>query len=678
MNNRIRELAERALREDIFAAAEYMPAAQEYESYPETLRIAYNIRDYFRKIPVRHIDGELLTDGFRTDGLPVAGCAYRHTGHKSFHSFFVPHSDYSPNHLAFTDWNHYCADYRFIVNNGFKGRLKAINEAKEAYKDDTDKLNFIEAVETVCYAVKELGERYGQRVPFEPAGSFAEAVESVWITFLLMPDSVGRLDSVLHPFYKRDIAGGSLTKELAEEYIGELLIKVFAHIGYKAHKSGDNTMVVGGYELTSDGLKDGFTELSELILRVRAELPIWRPQISFRYTALTPPGVMKFVTEMNAKCSDIVFSNDEIFLKAFERLGIDFADAVDYTKIGCNEWSIMGKSNTGSDGFLNVSAALEEVLHFHADEAARCDNFEQFYKFFSGALSQSVTFMCDLADKFYEANSGDMNILSSLIIDGCIQSGRSVTAGGAKYNESCWAAVGIVNLADSLSVIKQFVYEEKTVTMTELCNALHDNWHGHEYLLKKITSKGRFFGNNDDFADSIVNRLIHDLDALANRRKPSKGGRYVFGCYIGYNGAHVSMGLRTRATPDGRHSGDSFTAGIGAGPGRDKNGICAYLSSAAKLDYTDLCAPLAVNLKLDSSLKPESDVLSALFTVYLESGGLQLQPDYISSEILREAQAYPDKWRSLRVRITGFTGFFVMFDRKLQNEIISRTEHGLS
>ncbi len=678
MTERIMQLAKRVLEGDIFLPAHQSPYNHDYDDQPEPLRIAYHIRDHFRTMPIRRVEGELLTDCFRIDGFPVAGCAYRHTNHKHWSAFFHRHSDYMPNKLAMVDWNHYCSDYRIFVNKGFRCRLEDIAAARVTFAEDPDKLAFLDGMEIVLDSIRELCERYGQRVPYEPATSFAEAVQAVWFTFLLTPDSVGRLDSVLYPFYKKEKDAGTLTDALAEEYIGELLIKIFAHIGSRAHKSGDNTLVVGGWEMAEDGtLRDGFTDLSRLILKVRTELPIWRPQISFRYTAATTPETMAFVTEMNAKCSDIVFSNDEVFLQAFDRLGFERRDAVDYTKIGCNEWAIMGKSHTGSDGFFNVSAALEEVLFYEPEAAARCATFEDFYKLIRAYLDRNVQYMCDLADCFYRANAGDLNVLTSLIIDGCIQSGRSVTAGGAKYNASCWAAVGIVNLADSLSVIRQFVYEEKRLTMPQLCEILRDNWQGHEAIRAEILSRGQYFGNGIPETDELVNRLIHDLDALANTRKPGKGGRYVFGCYIGYNGAHISMGKRTRATPDGRFDGDTFTAGITAHPGQDKNGIPAFLTSAASLDYVTLCAPLAVNLRLEAGIKQKIEAVAALIHTYLSLGGLQLQPDYLSADDLRDAQAHPDCWRNLRVRITGFTGFFVQFPKADQEEVIARTEHGM-
>ena len=148
--------------------------------------------------------------------------------------------------------------------------------------------------------------------------------------------------------------------------------------------------------------------------------------------------------------------------------------------------------------------------------------------------------------------------------------------------------------------------------METLIDALKNDWQGHEALRADIRKNGRFFGNNDEHTDELVNRLIADLDALANKRAPLRGGRFLFGCYIGYNSAHISMGLRTGATPNGRRRGDALTAGIIAEPGMDKNGLTSYLASAARLNYTTLCAPLAVNLKLDKKLTSESDNISPL------------------------------------------------------------------
>lgn len=675
-------------REGVFRGAKPIARNAGYDDLPEPMMIAMNIREYLRKTEIRDFPRQLIPGIFYIDGTEVPGCAYKHSGHRSYGEFFGKHSDYMPSsNVAFCDWNHFCNDYRYILKHGFKGRLETIREAKERFSGNREKLDFLDACEIIVDAIREMSARLGCEVPYEPAKNFDDAVKSIWISFLLMPDSLGRLDDLLWPYYRNDIDAGVITQEHMVEMLGELFVKIFAHVGPGRHRSGDNTFVIGGYVPADERetgeivdyrgmkLRDGFTELSEIIIRTRVALPIWRPQINFRWTKQTKPETMKLVTEMNAKCADIVFVNDEIFLHAFERIGIEPRDAIDYTKIGCNEWSIMGMSHTGSDGFFNTCAALDEVMQYHEEELKTIDTFDKFYEFFLRYLDQFVTFMCDLADNFHTACAKDTNVLSSVMIQGCIEKAESITRGGAKYNASCWSAVGLIDLADSLSVIRQFVYDEKKTTMETLIDALKNDWQGHEALRADIRKNGRFFGNNDEHTDELVNRLIADLDALANKRAPLRGGRFIFGCYIGYNSAHISMGLRTGATPNGRRRGDALTAGIIAEPGMDKNGLTSYLASAARLNYTTLCAPLAVNLKLDKKLTSESDKLSALFETYMKLGGLQLQPDYLSAEDLKDAQIHPEKWCNLRVRITGFTGFFTRFDKASQDEIINRTEH---
>jgi formate C-acetyltransferase len=510
-------------------------------------------------------------------------------------------------------------------------------------------------------------------VPYYPAETFYEAVQSIWFAFLLMPDSLGRLDQVLYPYYKRDIESGKLDYNTAYELICELLLKVFAHIGPSAHRSGDNTLVVGGYTETYE---DGFNEVSKIIIEAVASLPTWRPQLSFRWTKKTPFAITQLVTELNMKCKQIVFTNDEVRLKAFDKLGFEKSDAINYTMIGCKEWAITGKSNTGSDGFFNTVKSLEEVLYHHTEEISKLNTFEEFYTYYEKILYQHIVFMCDLADAFYYANAGDLNILSSLLIEGCIEKAQSLTAGGAKYNVSCWSAIGIINLADSLSVIKKFIYEDKNFTFDGLYKMLKANWNGYENTRMEILKRGSFFGNDNDDADSMVNRIVESLNRLANLRKPKKGGEYRFGCYTGYNSAHITMGKRTRATPDGRYDGYNFTGALTAGEGKDKNGMTAFLNSAAKIDYSIFTAPLAVNLKLDKSLAKYPEKLAHIFDTYFETGGMQLQPDYLSTEELRYAQINPQEYSTLRVRVTGFSGFFTSFDKDLQNEIINRTEHG--
>ena len=674
MTDRIRALAERAVKEGLFIHPPHESPNPDYAACPEPLRVAYSIRDFFARYPIRRCDGELLTDAFYTDGIPAPGCAYRHTGHTSFAEFFARHSDYQPNNLAAVDWNHYCNDYPTIVCLGMRSYLPRITAARERFAGNEEKLCFLDALEIVCFAIRDFAARYGSTVPFEPAAGFAEAVEAFWFAFLLMPDSLGRLDQLLYPFYRRDLDAGVITEEKAREYLAELFVKVFAYFGPGADRSGDNTFVIGGY--TPDG-EDGTNELTLMIAEIIAELPTWRPQVYFRVTKKTPSDVLLQMVKLNMRTRNIAFVSDEVRFRAYEALGIPYEDHVNYTMIGCNEWAIEGKSNTGADGYFNVAAALEEVLYFQRDKVRACGSFEAFYALFADHLALKVSYMCDLADMFYLANSRDCNVLSSLMIRGCIEKATSLTAGGALYNESVWSAMGLINTADALSSIRYYIYETNQWTFDGLFAALDANWNGYEVMRRQCMAAEVSFGCANEAADATVNRLIHDLDVFANRRKPMKGGKYVFGCLVGYCETHVAMGLRTRATPDGRYNGDAFTGGITTVAEHANRGPTAYLISVSRLDFKTFCGAIAVNIRLEPGVKDCPEKVAALFETYLRRGGYQLQPDYVSADTLRDAQRHPAQYKALRVRVTGFTGFFVRFDEGLQNELIERTEHTL-
>lgn len=233
-----------------------------------------------------------------------------------------------------------------------------------------------------------------------------------------------------------------------------------------------------------------------------------------------------------------------------------------------------------------------------------------------------------------------------------------------------------MNLADSLSVIRQFVFEEKAFTLPQLSGMLDKNWQGFETERARILKEGRFFGNDIDAADTIINQLIEKLNSFVVDKTPVRGGRYTFGTLVGYELAHVVLGSKTGASCDGRFAGDAFYASICSE--KDKNGITAYLKSVAKINFTAMPSSVVVNLKLDRAMADSDEKLerlARLVEAYFKMGGVQLQINYVSQDDLINAQKCPEKYQNLRVRVTGFSGFFTQFDAALQNEIIKRTQH---
>ena len=247
---------------------------------------------------------------------------------------------------------------------------------------------------------------------------------------------------------------------------------------------------------------------------------------------------------------------------------------------------------------------------------------------------------------------------------------------GSKYYGLTMSFNSISNVADSLSVIKQFVFDEKIFTLEELFEILKCNYKGYENERRMILKNGRFFGNDDDYADDIAEEIVDSIYDIRNSIKSDDINTLVVGSFVGATHPNIVFGKLTKATPDGRFSGDAFTMGITQSEGKDKKGLTALLNSISKIDYRKFCGCIVSNIKLDKSMISTDEKITKLSEIYhtfLKNGGMQLQINYLSQEELKEAQKHPEKYSNLVVRVTGYSGYFTKFDTDLQNDIIRRT-----
>lgn len=279
---------------------------------------------------------------------------------------------------------------------------------------------------------------------------------------------------------------------------------------------------------------------------------------------------------------------------------------------------------------------------------------------------------------FQRLRSRDCNLVSNIFIDGCIKNAKSVTQGGAENYIAVGLLIGITNVIDSLSVVRQLIFDEKKISMDILTEALKSNWHGYEELREYILEKGCFFGNDDELPDNTARRFFKSLDKWNDGNNYLKK-KWVFGNLIGYNEHHKFFGSKTKATPDGRFDGDMISFGIGQSEGKDRNEITALLSSVAKCDpLCILTGPVVTNVMLDENTVKNDKSFEKpvyLFETYFEMGGTHFQLTYVSKKDLIEAKKHPEKYRSLRVRVSGFSDYFVLLNKSLQDEIIKRTSH---
>lgn len=702
MNERIEVLARVALKTDTFPKPIPEPLQDELE-LADPIAIAQGMRRFLLKQPVEVRPEELLADRYRYHGCEYPADYYKSNGHRYKNT--ARHkccSETHPNDLYYWGWTHVSLDYGYVLQNGLHAYQTRINTAKKRYADVPEKHHFLCGVEIALNTIQErcnlvadearaqaalpqnaaVCENYLKIaeamswVPMKPARNFFEAVQCTWSMFLVAPDSLGRIDQYLYPYYRKETDAGTLSREHAKELLQELFVKVHeSQVDNRPQPhSGHNHLVVGGYLQNGE---DGFNELSVLVLECIAELPTFRPQASFRYTSKTTPETMRLITEFNHRCPLIVFVNDEPRLRGMVDAGIAWEDAVEYTVLGCNEWAICGKSRLDL-AHTNLLHSLKTVLYDRREETLASKNFEDLYALFEQSLEADMYQIIGDYEVFYREQARDINVLTSALIDDCIEKAHPFNADGAKYYGLSITFNGVTNVADSLSVISDLVFERGLFTLKQLLTAMDANWVGYEALRTQILRQGRFFGNDDPVADGLAQRIIESIDGIKKRIQSPALNTLVCGSFVGATQPNIILGRKMPASPDGRFASEELTMGISQTGGKDKNGITALLKSISSLDYSKFCGCLVSNLKLSPQMADTSakrDRIAQLFHVFLKRGGMQLQINYVSSEDLCRAQTLPEEYENLMVRVTGYSGYFTLFDRDLQNDIIKRTEH---
>jgi len=411
------------------------------------------------------------------------------------------------------------------------------------------------------------------------------------------------------------------------------------------------------------------------------ELPTWIPQVSLRWTKKTPKEVFRFVLDCERKDPNkrIAFQNDEKRLKCYTEIcGFPFEKAVGYTTVGCNEPAFLG-AITGSNSKINFARSLETLFHKKAETIENAKDFEQFYEIFVKEMKSDLEIAYEYDNKYNRERAKDINYISSLFFQGCIEKAKSLTRGAGDVVIASPMYMGITNVIDSLIVVKQFVFDEKLITMNRLIEALQNNWEGFEDLRTIIIKKGDFFGNDTDRSNYVAQKLYQTLYEFLKDKTNLFGYHWLIGDLMGYNVHHKWFGEKTKATPDGRFSGDSLKFGLGQSEGKDRNGLTALLNSIAKVDPNAIgCGSTVTNLMIEAELvKNDSyfEKLVDMLETYFKNGGVHFQLTYVSKEDLINAKENPDDYCNLRVRVSGFSDYFVKLNETIQDDIIERTTH---
>ncbi len=644
-----------------------------------------------------------MTGFFNCDGS-VVGDAFRRMGHKYYRELREEFYLKSVDNLSTHEWQHATADYQKVLDKGIKGIIEEIDASLKVHYE-TEKVEFLNALKGVANALIGWAHKCSEKalklsktvenkeykenlqvlseallnVPENKPNSFYEAVLTIYVCFSADPDSVGTLDRYLRPFYEHDIENGVITREEAKEYLQELFLMLQAATRREAMqftRGGESHFCIGGY--LPDG-SDGFNDLSKLILESLLELPTWIPQVTLRWTAKTPKEVFRFVLDCERKDPNkrIAFQNDEKRIKCYTEIcGFPFEKAVGYTTVGCNEPAFLGAIN-GSNSKVNFARSTETLFHKKSENIVNVKTFEEFYQVFLEELFSDLEIAYEYDNKYNRERAKDINYLSSLFFQGCVEKAKSLTQGAGDIVIASPTCMGIANVIDSLIIVKQFIFDEKIISMEELVSAVQNNWVGFEDLHTLIINKGDFFGNDTERSNYVAQKLYQSLYEFLKDKTNLYGYHWLIGDLFGYHPHFKWFGEKMGATPDGRKAGEPLKFGLQQSGGYDRNGLSALLNSIAKVDPNAIgCGSTVTNLMIDEQLIKNDDNFEKtvdMLETYFKNGGVHFQLTYVSKEDLLNAKVTPEDYKNLRVRVSGFSDYFVKLNEAIQDNIIERT-----
>lgn len=541
-----------------------------------------------------------------------------------------------------------------------------------------------------------------QHVPAHAPRDFWEALQAYWFVHLGVVSELnnwdsfcpGRFDQHLYPFYEKGLADGSLTREKAKELLQCLWVKFNNQpappkVGVTAAESATHTDFAN---INNGGLKpdgsDGVNEVTYLILDVVDEMRLLQPSSNLQLSKKSPDRFLKRGIEIIRQgWGQPSIFNADMVVEELLRQGKAIEDARAGGASGCVETGAFGKEAYILIGYFNLTKVLEVALNNGLDprtgkrigprtgDPRRFSSFDELFSAYRQQLHHFVNVKVRGSNVIERLFGKYMPApFLSVLIEDCIAKGKDYNDGGPRYNSTYIMAVGPGSCADSLAAIRWHVFDRKTISMDELLQALANNFEGHERIRRLVWNKTPKYGNDDDYTDSIVVDLFNAFYDEVNGRKNTRGGEYRVN-YLSTT-CHVYFGSATGATPDGRKAGEPLSEGISPVQGADRRGPTAVFRSAAKMDHARTGGTL-LNQKFNPQvLEGEDgiDKLAHLVRSYFKLDGHHVQFNVVTAETLRAAQADPEKYRDLIVRVAGYSDYFCDLTEALQNEIIARTE----
>lgn len=640
---------------------------------------------------------------------------------------------------------HLAVNYERILKDGLRGYEKRVKEYKAALDltnpDNIDKYCFYNAVLIVLKAVRNFANRYSvlakdlaekelnqerkielleisricSKVPYEPAETFKEAVQSVWFIQLILQIesnghslSYGRFDQYMYPYYDRDIKNGTIKESEALELLTCLWIKTLtinkvrsqAHTLSSAGSPMYQNVTIAGQ--TTDK-KDAVNDLSFLVLKSVAQTRLTQPNLTVRYHKnINKHFLDECVEVMRLGFGMPALNNDEIIIPSFMDWQVKEEDAYNYSAIGCVETAVPGKWGYRCTGmsYINFPRMLLCTMNNGVDLTSNkrftkgygyfteMESYEELLKAWDKTIREITRYSVIVENVIDKASERDVpDILCSALTDDCIARGKTIKEGGAVYDFISGLQVGIANMADCLAAIKKLVYEEKKITRQELWDAILDDFSSpkNKKIQEMLIREAPKYGNDDDYVDQLIveayDSYIEEIEKYPNtryNRGPIGGIRYAGTSSIS---ANVGQGMSTMATPDGRNAFEPLAEGCSPAHNSDKNGPTAVFKSVSKLRTNKITGGVLLNQKMTPqmlSTEENRQKLELLIkTFFNRLHGYHVQYNIVSKETLIDAQKHPEKHKDLIVRVAGYSAFFNVLSKKTQDDIIGRTEQSL-
>jgi len=547
-----------------------------------------------------------------------------------------------------------------------------------------------------------------------PARTLDEAVNAIWISWvgLHMENtnaglSLGRLDQWLQPYFEADMSKLKTKVEreayikYAIELISCLYMRATDHLPltpdfanwYFGGSSSDQAITLGG--ITPEG-EDAVNDMTYIFLKVTELLTIRDPNINARFKeGRNTDTYLKRLCEVNLITAGTPsIHSDDAVMESLEQYDYELSDIRDWAATGCVEPTLCGK-HIGHTNFqmMNMVGALEMALNngyhptmqWHLGPKSGqlgAHNFPTFDSFFD-AFTQQFGFLIDQSIEYNDMLGNAHQairptpLLSSLI-DGTIQSGKDVTHGGAKYNSSGAACIGLADVTDSMMAIKTLVYDKKLANLKRFKMAIDTDFKSDPELLSMITNKVPLFGSGNEESVAMANRITKFTHDYYGQHTNYRGGKYTAGFWSMSN--HVIFGTLSGALPSGKRAGKSLTPGLTPKAEASDN-MLDNLRDVARLDPKNMSNNIAFNVKVvpsaEDSRDQTVDIMKSYTQSYFKLGGMQMQLNVVSADTLKDAMAHPENYRNLLVRISGYNAYFVTLNRDMQMELIERSSFGL-